>query len=993
MIVMKRLLLLFADFYLILYVNGKIYNACDLASILHYQLNLQMEEVANWVCIAKFSSNLNSSAFSFNGHSNMHGLFQISEKFCSNSFECNEHCDKYLDDEIIDDFACNKKIFAKNKKTYGNGYQSWPAFNIFCDNGRSVIYIKDCENNLHVSYDPRYIDHTPIHQTPKKGKVYSKCELAKELRDKYHFPIEEISTWVCIAYHESRLDTSAVGRFNPDGSADHGLFQISDLWWCSPSENSKGCKTSCDKFEDNDISDDIACVRTIKSEHDRLFGNGFTAWTVYNIHCAGNTDHYLSGCSNFSSQLQHNPFLISKSKHSKTKVKIYSKCELADELYNRHNFPLEEIAIWVCIAYHESRLDTSSVGRLNADGSGDHGIFQISDLWWCSPQEKGKGCNASCDQFEDSDITDDVACVRTIKKEHDKLFGNGFTAWTVYNDHCSNNVDYYLTGCSIHGSSRSVHNQIDQSPHKGQKEKINQKGKVYDKCELATELLVKYNIPKEDISTWVCIAKHESEFNTAAVGRLNADGSADHGLFQISDLFWCSSSGKGKGCGRSCNFYEDSDISDDVECIKLIKSEHDRYSGNGFSAWTVYNLHCSGNTDYYIKGCFGNNLDHHQYATSKYNTTSSYNVFSNFIDKSFVVTPSKTVATFDVFKSFIDRPTSYKQSPTIFQAANQQTFSIFKEFVDKSSNYTPQASENMFSVFKKNIDKPGKYNNQISTTPKNEDTNILKFTIPMPSTTTKKYVTISRSTSSKPTQTSFLKTTTYLNANSETTKNLPILKKPLITKAPNKLIYNSNFTTTIKADTLRIQNFSPHSTTAKHRSPVIKNLEKSYITTKRSSQSNSWSSKATSKTEITTQIYSKTTTKPIYLYKTTTKKPHNQNIGKKFSNVVEITTRNPFTNKILIDNSRSSFLNTAKTESTTATNYWRVKNDSPTKIPYRTSTTNNISTNNKESKSSLVILTSQHSNFPDKSKSEKQANSSNKMSSNIFELYLKNYKI
>lgn len=62
------------------------------------------------------------------------------------------------------------------------------------------------------------------------GKVYEKCELARELRDVHEIPQSQLATWVCIAQHESLLNTSA---FNP-GSGDHGLFQISQLFWCSP---------------------------------------------------------------------------------------------------------------------------------------------------------------------------------------------------------------------------------------------------------------------------------------------------------------------------------------------------------------------------------------------------------------------------------------------------------------------------------------------------------------------------------------------------------------------------------------------------------------------------------------------------------------------------------------------------------------------------------------------------------------------------------------
>lgn len=61
--------------------------------------------------------------------------------------------------------------------------------------------------------------------------------------------------------------------------------------------------------------------------------------------------------------------------------------------------------------------------------------------------------------------------------------------------------------------------------------------KIYERCELARELKEKLNVPEEQLATWVCIAQHESNFDTTAVGTL-AQGK-DNGIFQISDLFWC----------------------------------------------------------------------------------------------------------------------------------------------------------------------------------------------------------------------------------------------------------------------------------------------------------------------------------------------------------------------------------------------------------------------------------------------------------------------
>lgn len=74
--------------------------------------------------------------------------------------------------------------------------------------------------------------------------------------------------------------------------------------------------------------------------------------------------------------------------------------------------------------------------------------MQISDIYWCSIDgPKGKGCNAKCSEFEDSDISDDVACVRSIFDEHQRLFGNGFHAWTTYEPHCKSIASSHIEEC------------------------------------------------------------------------------------------------------------------------------------------------------------------------------------------------------------------------------------------------------------------------------------------------------------------------------------------------------------------------------------------------------------------------------------------------------------------------------------------------------------------------------------------------------------------
>jgi hypothetical protein len=67
---------------------------------------------------------------------------------------------------------------------------------------------------------------------------------------------------------------------NWDKSKDLGLFQISDKWWCKWDKPFAftGCRIKCDSLIDDDLADDVKCVKKIFKEHNRLSGNGFNAW-------------------------------------------------------------------------------------------------------------------------------------------------------------------------------------------------------------------------------------------------------------------------------------------------------------------------------------------------------------------------------------------------------------------------------------------------------------------------------------------------------------------------------------------------------------------------------------------------------------------------------------------------------------------------------------------------------------------------------------------
>lgn len=124
--------------------------------------------------------------------------------------------------------------------------------------------------------------------------------------------------------------------------------------------------------------------------------------------------------------------------------------------------------------------------------------------------------------------------------------------------------------------------------------------KTYGKCEFANALRNVCHFPESDIPTWLCIAEHESHYNTDAY---NAQ-TKDHGIFQISELYWCTASGPpGGGCNKNCADFHNDDISDDCACVRTIFAEHQRLSGNGFNAWTTYKAYCGGDNAPWLDGC------------------------------------------------------------------------------------------------------------------------------------------------------------------------------------------------------------------------------------------------------------------------------------------------------------------------------------------------------------------------------------------------------
>ncbi|XP_018010960.1 uncharacterized protein LOC108668285 isoform X1 [Hyalella azteca] len=121
------------------------------------------------------------------------------------------------------------------------------------------------------------------------AKIFDKCELAHLLETKHGMTRVDVQDWVCIAEHESTFNTEAVNKFNWDGSRDYGLFQLSDKFWCDDHTGKNVCKTPCSAFLDDDLTDDLACVRRIIKDTEawKGKGTGLTAWVAYVNRCQG----------------------------------------------------------------------------------------------------------------------------------------------------------------------------------------------------------------------------------------------------------------------------------------------------------------------------------------------------------------------------------------------------------------------------------------------------------------------------------------------------------------------------------------------------------------------------------------------------------------------------------------------------------------------------------------------------------------------------------
>ncbi|XP_077185551.1 lysozyme C-like [Paroedura picta] len=129
-------------------------------------------------------------------------------------------------------------------------------------------------------------------------------------------------------------------------------------------------------------------------------------------------------------------------------------------------------------------------------------------------------------------------------------------------------------------------------------------GKIYERCELAQKLkeMGLDGYAGYALDNWVCMAYHESRYNTAATHYNDYDGSTDFGIFQINSRYWCQygSESSANICRTPCSALLTCNLAPDVACAKIVVTE----SADGMGAWVAWRAYCQGqDLSQYVAGC------------------------------------------------------------------------------------------------------------------------------------------------------------------------------------------------------------------------------------------------------------------------------------------------------------------------------------------------------------------------------------------------------
>ncbi|XP_036315204.1 alpha-lactalbumin [Pipistrellus kuhlii] len=120
-----------------------------------------------------------------------------------------------------------------------------------------------------------------------QAKEFTKCELSQVLKDMDGYGGVTLPEWICNIFHVSGFDTQTI--VNNNGKTEYGLFQINNKLWCRDNQiQSKNiCDISCDKFLDDDLTDDMMCAKKI------LDSEGIDYWLPHKPLCSEKLEQWL----------------------------------------------------------------------------------------------------------------------------------------------------------------------------------------------------------------------------------------------------------------------------------------------------------------------------------------------------------------------------------------------------------------------------------------------------------------------------------------------------------------------------------------------------------------------------------------------------------------------------------------------------------------------------------------------------------------------------
>ncbi|XP_028614907.1 lysozyme C-2 [Grammomys surdaster] len=133
---------------------------------------------------------------------------------------------------------------------------------------------------------------------------------------------------------------------------------------------------------------------------------------------------------------------------------------------------------------------------------------------------------------------------------------------------------------------------------------VSVEAKVYERCDFARILKSNgmagyYGVSLAD---WVCLAQHESNYNTRATNYNPGDRSTDYGIFQINSRYWCNDGKTPRAvnaCGIPCSALLQDDISQAIQCAKRVVRDP-----QGIRAWVAWQRHCQNrDLSQYIRDC------------------------------------------------------------------------------------------------------------------------------------------------------------------------------------------------------------------------------------------------------------------------------------------------------------------------------------------------------------------------------------------------------